>query len=119
MGPSLDAEGVPGERWDLSRYGAAAEARFTNPTRRPSIPWLSRNFLGDYSREKPVDWSLPTSDEAWSRPLVRDNVPGELRLAANYLHDSRDALSVIAHRLSRTLGHSTSGRKTCSLTHTG
>ncbi len=106
-----DVDGVPGERWRLSQYAEAAEAlgaaqaRFTDPTLRPSFPWLSRNFLGDYSREKPVDWSLLTSDQAWSRPLVRDNVPGELRRATNFLHDSRDALDAIAHRLPRTLCH--------------
>ena len=106
-----DVDGVPGERWGLSQYADAAEAlgaaqaRFTDPALRPSFPWLSRNFLGDYSREKPVDWSLLPSDEAWSRPLVRDNVPGELRLEANSLHESRDALYAIASRLPRTLCH--------------
>ena len=106
-----DVEGVPGEHWRLSQYADAAEAlgaaqaRFTDPTLRPSFPWLSQNFLSDYSREKPVDWSLLASDDAWSRPLVRHNVPPELRRATHLLHESRDALYAIAHRLPRTLCH--------------
>ena len=106
-----EAAGLPGERWDLSRYAQAAEAlgaaqaRLTAADLRPSFPWLSQNYLADYSREKPVDWSLLTSDEAWSLPLVRDNVPGELQRVTNLLHDSRDALYAIARRLPRTLCH--------------
>ena len=84
---------------------SAAQARLTAADLRPSFPWLSENYLADYSREKPDDWSLLTSDQAWSRPLVRDNVPEELRRATNSLHEARDALYAIARRLPRTVCH--------------
>ena len=106
-----DVSGTPGERWDLSLYVHAAEAlgaaqaRLSVEDLRPSFPWLSQNYLADYSQEKPVDWSLLTSDEAWLRPLVRDNVPDELQRETNFLHDAREALYATARRVPRTLCH--------------
>ena len=40
-----------------------------------SYSWLSTGFLRQYSSEKPVDWGLLDSDEAWHQPLVEHNFP--------------------------------------------
>ncbi len=106
-----DVQGVPGETWDLPSYARAAEAlgagqaRVSGLESGPSFPCLSQNFLEDYSREKPVDWTLLHSDPAWNHHLVRDHFPAELRGAASMLHESRDALYALTARLPRMLSH--------------
>lgn len=106
-----DVDALPGAEWQLDDYAHAAAAlgagqgrvsQFGGPD---GLPFLSRNFLRDYSSEKPVDWSLLESDAAWSHPLVHRNVPLELREKATSLHANRDRLYAIAEALPRTICH--------------
>jgi len=104
-------EGVPGELWAIAEYVVAAEAlgraqgSYLVDRPLPGQPWLSREFLRQYSCEKPADWSLLYDDRAWDQPVVRRNFPAELRPAATWLHESRDRLYAIADLLPRTLCH--------------
>lgn len=104
-------DGVPAEQWTVADYLPAAEAlgraqgSYLVDRPVPGQPWLSREFLRQYSCEKPADWSLLYDDRAWDRPLVARNFPAELRPAATWLHESRDRLYAIADLLPRTLCH--------------
>ena len=106
-----DVEGLPGEAWNIEDYAAAGSAlgvgqgrlsQFGGPA---GLPFLSRRFLREYSSEKPVDWSLLRSNDAWGHTLIRQNVPSGLREAAILLHDNRDRLYAIAEAVPRTICH--------------
>jgi Phosphotransferase enzyme family len=104
-------DGRPGEHWEVADYAAAAQmlgrahGRLLTGVPTPDHAWLSRGFLRQYSSDKPVDWGLLDSDEAWAQPLVRRNFPPELRDAATWLHSSRARLYEIAEALPRVLSH--------------
>lgn len=104
--------GEPGEVWPLAVYGEAARAlgRAQAPFlagRRPlpAHSWLSRDYLRDYSGQKPVDWSLLDDDAAWDHPLARDCFPEGLRPAVKFLHANRDRLYALHDALPVTLCH--------------
>jgi hypothetical protein len=105
-------QGEPGENWPLEAYGEAAralgraQAPFLAGRRRmPDHSWLSREYLRDYSTQKPVDWSLLGDDAAWDHRLARECLPEGLRPAVNFLHASRDRLYAIHDALPVTLCH--------------
>jgi hypothetical protein len=104
-------DGLPGDEWNISDYAAAArflgrgQGHMLCGQAVPDPGWLSSGFLRQYSSEKPVDWSLLQSDEAWQQPIVRRNFPPELRDEAIWLHTARDRLYEIAERLPRVVSH--------------
>lgn len=104
-------DGRPAEHWDIEDYVTAsralgrAQGGFLAGSPRPDHPWLSRLFLRQYSSEKPVDWGLLESPEAWAQPLVQRNFPGKLRSEAIWLHRNRLRLYAIAEALPRVLAH--------------
>lgn len=67
--------------------------------------WLTRSFLRDYVLSKRMDRSILYSDEAWRRPVVRDNFPNGLRRRLVRLHEERELFFSIMERLPRTLCH--------------
>jgi hypothetical protein len=105
------AGGEPGESWPIASYGPAAEAlgRAQAPFARgralPPVSWLSRDFLREYSSEKPVEWELLDDDEAWRHPVVRETFPAGLRDGVRLVHTHRERLYRIRESLPRTLCH--------------
>jgi hypothetical protein len=104
-------DGEPGEIWSVESYGSAAEALgrtqapFLTGRSLPSLSWLSRGFLRQYSSEKPVNWDLLDNDEAWGHPVVRETFPAGLREAVAAVHSERERLYRISESLPRTLCH--------------
>ena len=104
-------DGLPGEQWRTADYSTAsrslgrAHGHLLTGESLPSYSWLSTGFLRQYSCEKPVDWGLLDSDEAWHQPLVEHNFPPELRQAAVWLHKARHRLYEIVSALPRVLSH--------------
>lgn len=105
------ADGQPGESWSLDSFQLAAEtlgraqAPYLVDRVLPSFPWLSVNFLREYSSEKPVDWDLLDDDEAWQHPVARRCFAPGLREGATFLHAHREKLYRISEALPRTLCH--------------
>jgi Phosphotransferase enzyme family len=105
------ADGEPGESWPAASYGLAAEAlgraQAPFPCGRPLPPvsWLSRDFLREYSSEKPVEWELLDDDDAWQHPVVRETFPAGLRDGVVFVHAHRERLYRISESLPRTLCH--------------
>jgi hypothetical protein len=103
--------GTPGEQWTIAQYAEAAQALgraqapYLTGQPMPRHEWLTHRFLRTYTTEKPVDWSLLDSDDAWSHPLIRECFPCELRALVNELHANRDRLFAIAEALPQTLCH--------------
>jgi hypothetical protein len=114
------ADGEPGEAWPTESYGSAAEALgraqapFASGQPLPPVSWLSRNFLRDYSSEKPADWDLLDNDDAWQHPVVRETFPAGLRDGVNFVHAHRERLYAINQSLPRTLCHLDFWPKTCT-----
>jgi Phosphotransferase enzyme family len=104
-------DGQPGESWPAASYGPAAEALgraqapFLTGRPLPSVPWLSRGFLRQYSAEKPVEWDLLDDDQAWQHPVVRQTFPPTLREGVVFVHAHRERLYRISEALPRTLCH--------------
>ncbi len=104
-------DGTPAERWDLDTYAGAARALGAAQGEillsgvLPEVDWLSRGFLRSYSTEKPVSWELLDDDRAWNQPVVAENFPPALRLAANELHTQRHRLYSLVESLPRVLCH--------------
>lgn len=104
-------EGRAGEDWKIADYATASRALgraqgvLLSGGSSPDYRWLSQGFLRQYSSEKPVDWSLLDSDEAWRQPVVKRNFPSELREAALWLHATRDRLYELTAALPRVLCH--------------
>lgn len=103
--------GHPGEDWEPADYAPAARAlgRAQGPylvnRALPELGWLSRGFLRDYSREKPVEWWVLEDDDAWAHPLAREAFPPDLRDRLRFVHDNRERLYQINEALPRTLCH--------------
>jgi hypothetical protein len=104
-------EGLPGDQWEIPDYAAAArslgraQGQSLTCDAVQEFEWLSCGFLQQYSSEKPVDWSLLDSDNAWEQPLVQRNFPSELRAGAKWLHNVSGRLYEITQRLPRVLSH--------------
>ena len=104
-------DGRPGEGWPAAEFRPAAEALgraqapFLLGRELPRVPWLSRDFLRDYSSEKPADWDLLDDDDAWQHPVIRETFPDGLREGVGLVHASRERLYQISEALPRTLCH--------------
>jgi phosphotransferase family enzyme len=102
---------VPGTRWSLGNYRrfanslGQAQGRIAVTGVVPSHPWLTRSFLRDYVLSKRMDRGILYSDEAWQRPLARDNFPDGLRRGLVRLHEERELFFSLMERLPRTLCH--------------
>jgi hypothetical protein len=102
---------TPGTRWSREDYGAfahslgLAQGHIAVAGAGLDHPWLSRNFLRDYVLSKRADRGVLYSEEAWQRPLVRNNLPGELRLELVCLHEQRQWFFSLMEQLPRTLCH--------------
>jgi hypothetical protein len=105
------ADGEPGESWPAVSFGQAAEALgraqapFLSGRSLPRVPWLSRDFLRQYSSEKPARWDLLDDDDAWQHPVVRETFPAGLRDGVRFVHAHRERLYQISESLPRTLCH--------------
>jgi hypothetical protein len=102
---------VPGTRWSMEDYQrfarslGLAQGRIAVTGLIPDHPWLTRSFLRDYVLSKRVDRGILYSNEAWQRPLVRDNFPDGLRRELVRLHEEREWYFTLMERLARTLCH--------------
>jgi hypothetical protein len=102
---------VPGTRWGAETYRrfarslGLAQGRIVVTEAVPDHPWLTKRFLRDYVLSKQVDRGVLYSDEAWQRPLVRDNFPNGLRRGLTRLHEEREWFFSLLERLPRTLCH--------------
>ena len=102
---------VPGASWDLGDYRrfarslGCAQGRIVVTGVIPGHPWLTRTFLRDYVLSKQMNRGILYSDEAWQRPLVRDNFPDGLRPGLVCLHEERERFFSLMERLPRTLCH--------------
>jgi Phosphotransferase enzyme family len=101
---------VAGMRWGMESYRRFAHALGLAQGRIAAgsaldHPWLTRRFLRDYVLSKHVDRSILYSDEAWRRPLVRDNFPDGLRRELIRLHEEREWFFTLMERLPRTVCH--------------
>jgi hypothetical protein len=102
---------VPGTRWSLGDYRrfarslGYAQGRIALAGVVPHHPWLTRSFLRDYVLSKRLDRGILYSDEAWRRPLVRDNFPDGLRRGLLGLHEERERFFTLMEDLPRTLCH--------------
>lgn len=105
------ADGEPGESWPVESFGPAAaalgraQAPFLAGRPFPDVPWLSENFLRDYSSEKPADYGLLADDDAWRHPVARAAFPAGLRDGACFVHAHAERLYRISEALPRTLCH--------------
>lgn len=102
---------VPGPRWSIEDYRrfayslGHAQGRIAVTGVVNRHPWLTRSFLRDYVLSKRVDRSILYSDEAWQRPLVKDNFPDGLRRGLVRLHEEREWFFSLMERLPPTLCH--------------
>jgi hypothetical protein len=102
---------VPGTRWRMEDYRrfayglGLAQGSVAITGSALDHPWLTRRFLRDYVLSKLVERSILYSDEAWRRPLVRDNFPSGLRRELVRLHEERERFFSLMERLPRTLCH--------------
>jgi len=102
---------VPGTRWELGDYRrfayalGLAQGRIAVSGALPDHPWLTRRFLRDYVLSKRVDRGILYSEDAWRRPLVRDNFPGGLRRGLVRLHEERERFFSLMELPPRTLCH--------------
>jgi hypothetical protein len=105
------ADGIPGEDWHVELFAPAAaalgraQARYLTGGLLPDPGWLSRNFLREYSSEKPVDYGLLDDDDAWQHPVARATFPAGLRDGVRYVHAHAQQLYRISESLPRTLCH--------------
>jgi hypothetical protein len=106
-----DDGAVPGTRWSMEDYRrfvhslGQAQGRIAVSGVIPDHPWLTRSFLRDYVLSKRMDRGILYSEEAWQRPLVRDNFPDGLRRGLVRLHEEREWFFSLMERLPRTLCH--------------
>ena len=100
-------DGIGAEHWSIDDYGDAARALGAVHARSTaaSEPWLSSGFIGDYSSEKPVDWSLLDSDDAWAQPIIAECFPPNLRALAVEVHHRRVELLAVVCRTERAVCH--------------
>jgi hypothetical protein len=104
-------DGRPGEFWPAAEHRPAAEALgraqapFLIGRDLPAVPWLTLQFLRDYSSEKPAPWELLDDDEVWGHPVVRETFPNGLREGVQLVHASRERLYQVSESLPRTLCH--------------
>jgi hypothetical protein len=102
---------VPGTRWRMEDYRrfayglGLAQGSLALTGSALDHPWLTRRFLRDYVLSKQMERSILYSDEAWRRPLVRDNFPSGLRRGLVRLHEERERFFSLMERLPRTLCH--------------
>ncbi len=102
---------VPGTEWSTEDYRrfarglGLAQGRIAATGSNLDHPWLTRRFLRDYVLSKQVDRRVLYSDEAWRRPLVRDNFPNGLRRGLVRLHEERERFFSLMEQLPRTLCH--------------
>jgi phosphotransferase family enzyme len=102
---------VPGTRWRMEDYQrfayglGLAQGSLALTGSALDHPWLTRRFLRDYVLSKQMERSILYSDEAWRRPLVRDNFPSGLRRGLVRLHEERERFFSLMERLPRTLCH--------------
>jgi hypothetical protein len=102
-------EGEPGERFTVRGYAEVgyavgrSQAPYLCGRGLPQHQWMSSQFLREYTEEKPVDYSLLVSDDAWNQPLVRECFPAELRPVVVELHRRADDLHQVMESLPRTL----------------
>ena len=93
-----DVEGRTGAALELNDYAdiAAAWGRAQAClSRRPEVlrkPWISRQFVRQYTASKPVDYSLLERDQVWHSPLIQDTWPAGLRARLKRLYSQREAL---------------------------
>ena len=87
------------------RRSAAPRLLFLAGRPLPEVPWLSRDFLRQYSSEKPATWDLLDDDDAWQHPVVIQTFPAGLRDGVRLVHAHRERLYQISESLPRTLCH--------------
>ena len=71
----------------------------------PIIPGSPGASCATTSSSKRLDRGILYSDEAWRRPLVRDNFPDGLRRGLLGLHEERERFFTLMEDLPRTLCH--------------
>jgi hypothetical protein len=67
-------------------------------------PWLSRQYLREYSESKPVDDGVFADEQAWAHPRVQRHL-GDLRTALVALRRDRGRLVALAEACPQTLCH--------------
>jgi phosphotransferase family enzyme len=101
----------PAAQWELLRYGKAAYAlgkaqgRIVGTQSLSGVDWLSKNYLLDYSEEKPFDLASLEDSTAWRQHLIVDYFPPGLRAGLRRFSDLRHELLRIAAILPQTLCH--------------
>ncbi len=106
-----DLSGVPGQQWPLARYEQAArhlgrtQGVYVTGHPLPDEPWLSRDWMRTYLRQRDGDFRLVGQSASWDHPLLAGDFaePPIGRLHAMRADQSRllDALD----GLPRTLCH--------------
>ncbi|MFC9126029.1 aminoglycoside phosphotransferase [Streptomyces sp. NPDC057099] len=103
-----DVSGAPATAWPLDRHvehahrlGAAQGAVAAGEDH----PWLSQNFLRDYTADRTTGQDLLDDDEAWRHPLVREHFPAGLRADMVRLHHDREWFLTVMESLPRAFSH--------------
>ncbi len=109
---ALTLEAIPGRSgFDLTQSDYLLAARQWGRAQAQLLqhrwqePWLSRDFITQYTRSKPADYGLLYDDEAWQQPLIAENWPAHLRADLQFLYEQRSALLDIVSASPRTPCH--------------
>jgi len=106
-----DCTTPPAATWGIADYAESAQilgyvqGRYLSDFGLPDHPWLCRNYLHEYSAEKPFDLTSVFDDAHWHLPLMRSNFSPRLRDRLRKMVMNTDRLRTLSASVPETLCH--------------
>ena len=103
--------GIRGQDWNLHHYRRAArhlgqaQGEFAAGRELPPYPWLSRDWLRAYLRQRDGDRSLVDEPAVWELPRVRNSLASSLAEPLRDMRAGQERFLAALDRLPRTLCH--------------